>query len=113
MQNPDRIGRCVNGASTPPMWRKRQDYRRQQPQIIAVCIRSNQPEAIQTGPLVSAGRVNSIKLPSFCLVTVVFWFERSVFFHADIVGLFVAQFGDPSSDTLKMQSRNLFVEMLR
>ena len=113
LQNPDRIGRFMNEASTPPTWRKRQDCRRQQPQIIAVCIRSDQPESIQTGPLVSAGRANSIILPSFCLVTIVFWFEWSVFFHADIIGLFVAQFRDLSSDTLKMQSRNLFVEMLR
>ena len=113
MQNPDRIGRCVNGASTPPRWRKRQNCRRQQAQIIAVCIRSDQPEPIQTGPPVNAGRANSIKLTSFCLVTVVFRFEWSVFFDADIVGLFVAQFGDLSSDTLKMQSGDLFVEMLR
>lgn len=113
MQNPDGIGRCVNGASTPPRWRKRRNFRRQQPQIIAVCIRSDQPEPIQTGPLVTAGRANSIILPSFRLVTVVFRFERSVFFYADIVGLFVAQFGDLSSDTLEMQSGNLFVEILR
>lgn len=113
MQNPDRIGRCVNGASTPPSWRKRQNCRRQQAQIIAVCIRSDQPEPIQTGPLVTAGRTNSIKLMSLCLVTVVFWFERSVFFYADIVGLLVTQFSDLSADAFKMQSGNLFVEMLR
>jgi len=47
------------------------------------------------------------------LVPVVIRFVRAVFGYADVLRLFVGQFGNPCSDSLQMQSCHALVKMFR